>query len=353
VEQLSNNLSSSDNVSSLKIKNCTTIMPYDEDNKHAAHRQHAVHNRVDNSHVAKTFHYHDEEQEQDVEENQKYNLLPAGVYATIMGRHLIDAHTAAVRFDWPGVRLSFHVKGTTFVSIRIQTAGSVFGYRVYPVTELGDKLEQTSPQKHYEPQNPKKHQQQSSSCSPMLLGGPGLFGGGNEVVKEYALAVGLDPFVHYKIDIWKRDDPTGSVCIIQGLYVDKPHGMGVLQQNFDGDDNNNNGDEIMNTRIDKLSPLHAAMQAQQQQQQHSIHYPSKMKKKKQLYLEFVGNSDTVGFGNLTTMSSKLYFTLCQSSCIPLFRRLYEGTDVTQSWPAFLCAALDNANYSVVSVIAIV
>jgi hypothetical protein len=293
-------------------------------------------------------------EDMDEEDDAKYNLLPAGVYASIMGRHLIDAKSCAVRFDWPGVRLSFHVKGTTFVSIRIQTAGSVFGYRVYPVTELGDELNTHAyPQKHYEPNNPKKHQQQlksgkssASSSSPpeMLLGGPGgLFNNGGKVVQEYALAVGLDPFLHYKIDVWKRDDPTGRACIIEGLYVDKPHGMGVLQEDFD----DNDGWIDNHQKIDTLSPLYAALQAQQQQQQSM---QKKMKKKKKvLNLEFVGNSDTVGFGNLTTMSSKLYYTLCQASCLPLFRRLYEGTDVTQAWPAFLSRALsDSVNYSVVA-----
>jgi hypothetical protein len=241
-----------------------------------------------------------------------------------MGRHLVDSTNGAVHFDWPGVRLSFQVQGTTFVSIRIQTAGSVFGYRVYPVTEQGDKLEQTL--------SPKKHQQQQQSPSDMLLGG-GLFGDGNKV-KEYALAVGLDPFLNYKIDIWKRDDPTGSVCIIEGIFVDKEHGVGVL---LDVEE------KINENKIDTLSPLYAALQAQ------SVNNNTfKKKKKKALNLEFVGNSDTVGFGNLTTKSSLLYFALCQASCIPLFRRLYEGTDVTQSWPAFLSRTLDNANYSVVA-----
>lgn len=234
-------------------------------------------------------------------------LLPASLYATAMGRHVIDWSTSdelsQILLEWPGVRLTFIVKATSSISVRLQTSGAVFGYHVLSIHENEDD-------------DNNNHDATSTKTNVVVveeqvLGGGGLIGRG---MKDHVLAKDLDASLVYQVEIWKRNDP-GSISRLHGLLVDgqgiKPNKRGQFPPVSNNNPNKNN----------KNSPTTTKQTATT------------------LHLEFVGDDNTVGFGNLQRKTSIWYYGLCQMTCLPLFSSLHRGTDVTKSWPVYLCRAL--------------
>jgi hypothetical protein len=194
--------------------------------------------------------------------------LPANMYAHVMGRHVVE-EDGNVRFDWPGVRLTFAgIQGTTTIAIRMKGGGSVFGYQVTPGSS----------------------KQQILNCFWNRIS-----------QKTYVLAKGLDPKQTYQVEIWKRDDPGNGVVEVSGLVLDE------------------GGTATKATEKDKKKMI-----------------------------EFVGDSDTVGFGNTAARSGMLFSLMFELPCMYCGVPSYvKATDASQSWPAYLSRSL-NVDYSIVA-----
>lgn len=121
-------------------------------------------------------------------------------------------------------------------------------------------------------------------------------------VKNIILRTDLDPSKIYNVSIWKRDDPGQGTVQVFGLMVDSDATQVVAQE-----------------------PV-----------------------TRRFHLEFVGDSDTVGFGNLGRRSSMMTFLLFQMACLMCNRNLQQATDATKSWPAHIARALDDSTYSIVA-----
>lgn len=118
--------------------------------------------------------------------------------------------------------------------------------------------------------------------------------------KTYNLAQGLDPCKSYELQLWKRDDPNGVVKV-SGLVLDTG---GTCS-------------------------------------------PSCTQTARKL-IEFIGDSDTVGFGNLASKSGMVYSILFQ---LPLLLcgvpKYIEATDASVSWPAHVAQTL-GVDYNIVA-----
>lgn len=192
------------------------------------------------------------------------NDIPAASVARVMGRHVIQDDS--IRFDWPGVHLTFcEVKGTTTIALRMKGGGSVFGYQI-------------------------------SEKPPQILN---CFW--NRVSeKTYILGKGLDPSQSYMLEIWKRNDPGNGIVQVSALVLDKEGTCAIATPS-----------------------------------------PRKL-------IEFVGDSDTVGFGNMAAKSGMLYSLLCEFPCMSCgIPKYVEATDSSQSWPAHLSQSLD-VDYGIIA-----
>lgn len=211
-------------------------------------------------------------------------LLAAAKHATVMGRNVIVTEDSSIKFDWPGVRLKFvGIAGTSSINVRIHTAGSVFGWRIEEERDPGQEARQRAEQRE---------------VKEGILHDSRLF----RRSRDLLLASGLDVSKSYSVAIWKRDDPCSQPCRVYGAVVDR------------------------NATVASLPP------APEPDRRH---------------IEFVGDSDTVGFGNTTPKSDMLYYILCQLPTTSCRKSLQEATDVNQSWPTYLATSL-KANYSVIA-----
>jgi hypothetical protein len=226
-------------------------------------------------------------------------LLPAALYATAMGRHVIDWSTSdeesQILLEWPGVRFTFIVQGTRNIAVRLQTAGAVFGYHVLSVDSNNDTVAAVKTSFVVEEQ--------------ILGGGLSFFGRGG--VKDHVLTTDLNASLMYRVEIWKRNDP-GSISRLHGLLIDAETGSKGVKPN-------KRGEFLLDVTNKTPAP------------------PTTTSK---LHLEFVGDADTVGFGNVSRKTSLWYYGLCQMTCLPFSSSLQRATDVQQSWPVFLCRALE-------------
>lgn len=218
-------------------------------------------------------------------------LLPAATHANVMGRHLRDeANNGSVRFDWPAVRLSFlQVTGTAAVSIRMNAGRSVLGYRVVLCSSPTDSAVQ---------------QQDEVVVSDGTLSCYCHFR-----QRDYRLASYLDPSKRYDVQLWKQDDPGIGVVQVFGLLLD-PGGSGTIRGTIIPDS------------------------------------PQPRRK----HIEFVGNSDTVGFGNMASKSGYCFSFLFQIPAMLLgIPCVLKTTDATLSFPAFTASKLgEDIEYSIIA-----
>ncbi|CAB9514480.1 Creatinase/Prolidase N-terminal domain [Seminavis robusta] len=206
----------------------------------------------------------------------------------VMGRHVVDGNKGAIMVDWPGVRLEFRlISNTRSVAIRIKGRSACFGYRVVAQEKGNDE---------------RNHVNTDDAADKLVI-----LSSGKE--QDYPLHDNLlNSNTTYKVSIWKRDDPINGGAIISGLVIDSD---GNVQPNRKED--GNLFQQPPNTRL----------------------------------LEFVGDSDTVGFGINGQKSGFLYFLCCQMPCMTMAPSLRKSTDVTKSW-AHLTARQLKADYSVVA-----
>jgi lysophospholipase L1-like esterase len=192
--------------------------------------------------------------------------------------------------DWPGVRLDFGgVTGTSTVKIRMNGNMAVFGYRLVDEASSG---------------NNKDDDDDDVDDQFVLVT--------RITPSDYPLSrsdggTELDPAKTYKISIWKRDDPMNGGATILGLVVDE-NGKGLHKHKEDA-------------KYQDVS--------------------------KKPLIEFVGDSDTVGFGVRGSKSTVWHYLLCEiwmTLCRPSIR---QRTDVTQSW-AHRAARELKADYHVIA-----
>jgi len=218
-------------------------------------------------------------------------LLRAASHAKVMGRHLRDETDGSVRFDWPAVRISFlQLTGTAAVSIRMHAGRSVLGYRVV----LHNSQQSTDSQ---------QHEDKVVVCNGVLSCYLHFRR------RDYRVASDLDPNKRYDLQIWKQDDPGIGVVQVFGLLVD-PGGSAISQDS---------------TSSDSRQP-------------------------RRKHIEFVGDSDTVGFGNMASKSGFCYSYLFQVPAmllgVPCVRKT---TDATQSFAAFTASKIGaDCDYSIIA-----
>jgi lysophospholipase L1-like esterase len=224
--------------------------------------------------------------------SKKKKLLASAVHVErIMGRHVVDDDSGGVIVDWPGVRLEFGgIKNTTSVGIRLQGNLAVFGFRL--VVEDDD-----------DPEVGRNAVEDDDDDDELVLVT-------TMSKQDFELYDNLNPDRTYKVSLWKRDDPANGGATIHGLLVDAPHGKCKKRR---PEDDFNMFTERPNRRL----------------------------------LEFVGDSDTVGFGIRGEKSSFLYFVCCQMALMSTAHRLRKSTDVTQSWVHVTAEQLQ-ADYTVVA-----
>jgi hypothetical protein len=126
--------------------------------------------------------------------------------------------------------------------------------------------------------------------------------------QDYELYDNLNADRTYRFSIWKRDDPINGGATVHGLLVD-PHG-----------------------KCKKRRPDDSVL---------FVERPNRR------LIEYVGDSDTVGFGIGGEKSSFLYFVCCQMALMSTAHHLRKSTNITQSW-AHLTAQQLHADYNVVA-----
>ncbi|CAB9526505.1 Inherit from NOG: lipolytic protein G-D-S-L family [Seminavis robusta] len=215
----------------------------------------------------------------------KSKLLEATNYATyILGRHLLDQ--GAVKIDWPGVRLDFDgpFTQTSSIQVRMTGNGATFGYRLTPIGEDQHSLSKDEDNEFV------------------------IVSSRRNRMKDYPLlslanaTAKLDPNASYKLSIWKMGDPCNGGSTIAGLVVDNAC-----------------------PAIPAEKPCM------------SLPLPDRK------LIEFVGDSNTVGYGIKGKRSGFFYHVLCEIPLIACFnapKRLVKTTDATRSWAPLIAHALE-------------
>lgn len=224
-------------------------------------------------------------------EDSPTKLLPAASHATrVMGRHLIHPDNGTIRIDWPGVRLYFEgfFTQTTSIRLRVKGNGLVLGYRLSPIDN-----ESTT--------NNSTEEQEFAIVTSQA-----------DKMQDYTLTAAdsnsntadLDPNKSYTLTLWKRDDPYNGGMEIAGLVVDRT----------------------------------------------CLVTPDPQVSSKRKLIEFVGDSNTAGFGISAKLSGFFYHFLCQMPCLELFngpQNLLTTSDATKSWAPQLAHKL-NADYHIIA-----
>lgn len=124
--------------------------------------------------------------------------------------------------------------------------------------------------------------------------------------RDYPVARDLDPNKQYDLSVWKQDDPGTGIVQLSGLLIDRGGSGTIVDGTFEN---------VRRTRR---------------------------------HIEFVGNSDTVGFGNLSPKSGWCSAWCCQMPALLMGRPgLRTATDAARSFAAFTASILD-CDYGIIA-----
>jgi len=216
-----------------------------------------------------------------------------------MGRHVKVHSSGAVKLDWPGVRLDFDnpISQTLSIQVRMIGNGSSFGYRLTAISEGVD-------QRSIYNNNDDEGEDRFFLATPpgkKIANYPLLTLDGVSAVSK------LDPKKSYKLSLWKRDDPFHGGAQILGLAVD---------------------------RTCTCAPAETFLTSNKQSR----------------LIEFVGDSNTVGFGITSPKTGFVQHLFCGLLCTKYLKKpvnLIKTTDTTKAWGHRVATELD-ADYHIIA-----